>query len=927
MRPDKRFFSATLLAFLISLPAALTAQEEDWQIDPSYSGLQFEAFAAKAEQAFGIQIFYRESELRQIPAASVSMPMPLLEYLPLWLAPAGMKVSFDARGYLFVVKGNPIQTTLPQSIYPQIVATTTSAAITGEDNYLTTSDEHIPKIITVGNKRDGLGKRSLVLTGIVVDAETGDPIPRATINVIELGRGVLTEENGRFRITLPKGTLTAVVRDYNHEEVRFTLEMLSSGEAQLRMIERQVRLDDVVISSQRDNPVQNTQMGFERINTRAVKEVPLVLGERDILKVATLLPGVQSVGEGSGGYNVRGAPADQNLFYLQHVPVYNTSHLFGFFSAFNSEALSGFSLYKSNIPAEFGGRLAAIFDIEAREGDKETVQVEGGISPITGRLLVGTPIQKGKSSALIGLRSTYSNWILGLIPNNNFSQSNVYFGDATVNLTFDLNDKNILKLFGYYSRDAIKFGPSTNFNNQNLGSSLSWRHFFNDQHDMEVSLVHSRLSLGVENNAVISEAYRQTSALFHSEAKVAVTLRPSTGHRIRVGANSILYQNDRGDFLPLNESSLVKPVNLNQEQGLESGLFLEDEYRISERITVQGGLRYNLYTFLGPQEVFSYEDGVAKREDSIVDTLSFGKNQPIVTYQGLDYRFSAKYALGINWSIKGSFTRLHQYIFLLSNTIALAPTDKWKLTDYNIKPMRGDQYSVGLYGNLGQGQYQLSIETYRKQVQRLVEYRDGADLLVNEVPEWDVLQGDLDAYGVELMLRKTRGRLNGWLNYTYSRAIVQVDGGQQDLQINFGLSYPANYDRPHAANLALSYRFNRRVSLSSNVVYASGKPITYPTSIFYLNNVRLVSFTNRNEYRVPDYFRMDISVNIEGNLKQKKLAHGSWAFSIYNLTGRDNVYNVYYSAASGRLQGYKVSIFAIPIFSATYNFKLGNYES
>ncbi len=924
----RRHLPLVLLSLFLLFPGYIEAQTPEPVIGPAYSGISFEAFVAKAEAAFGLRFFYRTSETAMLGKSVVEAEQPLSNYLVRWLEPAGLYVSFDDRGFVFVVKGSPLQTHLSPGLYSSDAGPMQAdSSLAGSEGYLSTSSEHIPRIITVGNKRDGLGKRTMTLTGKVVDAESGEPISRATIYLMELNKGVLSEEDGSYRLTLPKGSYTVVLRDYNHEEVRFTLEMLSSGVADLRMIEHPRELETVEINSKRDNQVQNTQMGFERISTKLVKEVPLVLGERDILKVATLLPGVQSVGEGSGGFNVRGAPADQNLFYLQHVPVYNTSHLLGFFSAFNSDALSGFSLYKSNIPAEFGGRLAAIFDIEAKEASKEKFQMEGGMSPITGRLMIGTPIQKGKSSALVAVRSTYSNWILGLVPNSNFRSSKVYFGDATVNLSFDPNPKNNIKLFGYYSLDNIQFGPSAYFHNQNLGSSLSWLHFFNDNNDMEISLVHSRLGLGVENEAVSSEAYQQQSALFHSEAKVAFTLRPTDAHRIRFGANSILYQNDRGDFLPLNAGSLVSPVYLNKEHGVESSVFLEDEFTVSERLTLQGGLRYNVYTYLGAQDVYTYQPGVAQSENSIADTLSFGKNQPVATYQGLDYRFSTKFALSTNWSIKGSFTRLHQYLFLLSNTIALAPTDKWKMTDYNIKPLVGDQYSIGLYTNQASGKYQLSLEGYVKQVQNLVEYRDGANLLVNKVAEWDVLQGNLDAYGIEFMLKKTTGKLSGWFNYTFARSIVQVDGGQADLQINYGKRYPANFDRPHAANLSLNYRFNRRVSLSGNAVYSSGKPITYPTSIYYLNHVQLVNFTARNEYRVPDYFRVDLAMNLEGNLRAKKFAHGSWSFSVYNLLGRNNVYNVYFSAVAGQLQGYKVSIFGSPIISVTYNFKLGNYDS
>ena len=921
LRPDR------WLMLLLLWPSWSLAQEPVRTTRPDWSGKSWEEFVAAAESAYGIRIYYPDLPISR-EAVTVAGEVPLPDFIRDWAGARGLSMAEDARGWIYLTTGEPISGQISLSMYAQEeISGKPDAPEAENESFIDSKGEFIPKVITVGTAREGLGKRSFLLTGVVRDASTRDPVPRASLTFPDLDRGVFTEENGTFRVTLPKGTHRLVVRDFGHDELRLSVEMLSGGEVELRLNEREVELEEVTISSQRDNPIQNTAMGFERINPRAVREVPLVLGERDILKVATLLPGVQSVGEGSAGFNVRGAPADQNLFYLEHVPVYNTSHLFGFFSAFHADALGGMSLYKSNIPAEYGGRLAAIFDIEAREASKDKVQVEGGISPVTGRLLIGTPIQKGKSSAMVGLRSTYSNWLLGLIPNQQFNQSKIYFGDASTLLSFALNDKNQLKLFGYFSLDDTRFGRNTYFRNQNLGASASWLHFFDDRNDMEITLVHSRLGLEVENDEIESEAYARRNALFHTEVKAAATLRPSERHRIRLGINSILYQNDRGEFLPFGQRSLIVPVELGKEQGLETGLFAEDELRISERIGVQAGIRYNVYSFLGPDEVFTYEPGKARLEENLVDTLRYGAFQPIRTSQGLDLRLSIRYALGLAWAVKASAARLHQYTFLLSNTIALAPTDTWKLSDANIDPMRGDQVSVGLFGNLAQGRYQVSAEAYYKDIENLVEYRDGANLLVNEVPEWDVLQGRLQAAGLELVVKKTTGRLQGWVNYTYSRAIAQVDGGQPDLQVNFGLPYPANYDRPHAANLVVNYRFNRRVSLSANGVYATGKPITYPTSIFFLNQVRLVSFTTRNEYRVPDYLRFDVSVNIEGNLKAKKLAHGSWAFSIYNLTGRDNVYNVFFSSVSGRLQGYKVSIFAVPIFSATYNFKLGNYES
>ncbi len=908
-----------------SLSAQQTMISTDW------NGLSFEQFVQKAEAEFDLRFFYESFDASRIGPAKVSEPRPLIAFLNDWLAAVDFSATEDKAGFVYVLPGEPIRLQLTEGIYPG--AESTAEPITRRADSLLTvvqSSEFIPKVFTVGTRREGLGQERVTLEGQVFDWETDAPIPQASLMFVNLERGLLADDEGRFQISLPRGTHTLLVRNMGHEETRITVELLSSGAMTIQLIPQPIQLDDVVISSERDNPVQNTMMGFERIATRAAKEIPVVLGERDLLKVANLLPGVQNVGEGSGGYNVRGAPADQNMFYLEKVPVYNTSHMFGFFSAFHSGALSGFSLYKSNVPSEYGGRLAATFELEGREASREKFQMEGSISPVTGSMIWGVPIAKGKSSLLVSARSTYSNWILRQIPNEDFRNSDIYFGDATALLAFEPNDRNQIRVFGYASLDDTQFGLDNSFRNQNLGGSASWLHFFNDRNDLEVILVHSQLGLDVADSTVRSEAYSMSNSLGHSEFRAAITLRPTDKHRIRIGANSILYRNDRGTFGPLDSVSQISPIELGLEQGIETGFFIEDDFRINERISLQAGLRYNLYTFLGPANVYSYPEGRATLRGTVIDTTTFGNFSPVKTYGGLDWRVSGKIALTTNLSIKASLNRLHQFSFLMSNTIALSPTDKWKLADANIRPMVGDQASLGLYGNFEgryEGQYQASVEGYLKRVSNLVEYRDGANLLVNEVPEWDILQGDLNAYGVEFMLRKTSGRLTGWGNYTYSRSIVTVDGTGQEQKINFGQPYPANYDRPHSANLSLAFRATRQIGFSCNVVYSTGRPITYPTTVYYLNGTRLVNFTSRNEYRLPDYFRVDLALNFEGNLLAKKLAHGSWSFSVYNITGRDNVYTAFFSSNSGQIQGYKMSIFAIPVFSVTYNFKLGNYDS
>ncbi len=915
------FFSFTTFAI---------GQKEATILDTSYGNLTWEQLLEKLETDFDLSFFYDEKILANIKMDAIENNVALEEYLMRNFSSKGIKLSFDTFNNVFLHENKKIETSVSTDIYQKIKSNSNTAntSPTAENNqFLNTTQEYVAKVLVIGSRKKGLDQKKVTISGYLRSALDDSPVIGGTLFAKETGIGTASDENGFYSLTLPKGEHVLLISELNHQEEKAKINLLSDGSHDFRLSSKTNTLDAVVVTSDKYNKVQSTKMGFERLTIASIKEVPLVLGEKDILKVATLLAGVQTVGEGASGFNVRGSPADQNLFYIDKVPVYNTSHLFGFFSAFNSEAISEFSLAKSSIPAKFGGRLASIFDITALEGDKEKYKFRGGISPITGNILFEGPIKKKKSSVMIGLRSTYSNWVLGLIENEDFKNTRANFADGVVKLSFDLNPRNKVQAFGYYSFDKIDFANTTKFDSNNLGSSVSWSHFFNEKSNVNIALVYSKLNLEVENKETLLDAYVQDNALEHKEARADFNLELSDKHKLTTGANAILYDINRGSFNPAGDLSLIKPVELGEERGLEMGLYLSDEWKITDALTLTTGLRYNRYTYLGPQSVLQYQENASKQPDNIIDTLEYGKNEAIKTYHGLDYRVATRYTVNPDFSIKASYNTLHQYIFLLSNTVALAPTDKWKLTDYNIKPMTGHQFSLGFYSNIFRKKMEFSVESYFKKVLQLVEYRDGADILINANPEQDVLQGDLDAYGVEIMLKKPSGRFNGWINYTYSNARALVNDQASGDFINFGSSYPTNYDKPHALNVVGNYKFSRRVSLSANLVYSTGKPITYPSSVYYQNSLQLISYTNRNEYRVPDYFRMDMSLKFEGNLKSKKLLHGSFVFSVYNLTGRKNAYNIYFRSNNGKLQGRKVSIFGVPIFSVSYNFKFGNYDN
>lgn len=919
-----------ILLFLLSASCfKLLAQQSAIKLPQSFNQLKWSDFVPKAEAEFSIRFFYHADSIPDIP---IIFSFPENEMIPVLkenFQKYQVKISADGKGNIFLNKEIVPKTKLPDDFF------TLSLGNSGSDNaakeiidkeaFLKTNHEYISKTFVVGTKKAGVYISEAALSGRILSFNDSLPLAGATIYIDQLEKGAVTDNNGFYTLSLPKGKYNLKVRNVGYEETSFKVEVLSSGSQDFYILKKVFLMEAVEIRSEADHNVKSVQMGVEKISIKDIKEIPTVLGERDIIKVALLLPGVQSIGEGSSGFNVRGSPADQNIFYISDVPVYNTSHLFGFFSAFNSDAVSEFKLYKSSIPAKYGGRLSSIFDIQPWQGNMEKFGARGGISPITARLLAEGPIIKNKLSYMAGIRATYSDWVLNFVNVPEIKNSKGNFGDGIFNLTYDLNTKNRIKLFGYYSYDNINLASKVNNSYENAGASLNWYHAFNQNHGFDFSFATSKYNFTEDNYEYSVSAYSLNYALQHQQLNFNFTLKPSENHTINYGVNTILYNLDNGQQIPYGSESLITSTELGTEKGLESGIFLSDQWNVNPLLTIYAGLRYNYFAYLGPNDVFKYRENAPKIPENIIDTLSFSDNQIIRDYSGLDYRFGVTYLINQDVSVKAGYNRMHQYIFMLSNTIAVSPTDKWKLSNYNIEPMRGDQFSLGFYSNFENQKYELSIEGYYKKTENLVEYKDGAELVINKYPEQDVLQGKLDAYGIEFMLRKTSGKLNGWINYTWSKSMVLVDDKATGEQNNFGIAYPANYDKPHSINVVANYKISKRVSFSGNIVYSTGRPITYPTSIYYQDGQPLLNYSLRNEYRIPDYFRMDASLKVEGNLRKRKWLHGSWIFSVYNLTGRNNAYSVYFKSEEGYIRGYKLSIFAVPIFSVTYDFKLGNY--
>lgn len=927
----RRLKAILLLGFLFVLLAANSQQNKVILITRAYDGLSWDEFVKKAESEHSLMFFYEKDSIPDIKVEVYRDSVSLLSVLNRNLRSYEFRVAMDANNHVFITKNYEINTMLAEgyfdAVQPEPEIDTTEVKQLVETGYLKTRKEYITSKVTIGTKKKGVGSKYFTVSGYVTHAKDGSPVVGGTIYVKELETGTATDDEGYYKIKLRKGNYTFVYNSIDSKERIYQLTGHSDGKLDVDLDDDLVELEEVEIYSERDDNVRGIQMGYIKMDAKEMKEIPVVLGEQDVLKVALLMPGVQTVGEGSSGFNVRGSPADQNMFYLSEIPIYNSSHFFGFFSAFSPDIVDEFTLYKSNIPAVYGGRLSSIFDIAGKNGNQKKFGARGGISPVTARLMVEGPIVKDKLSYLAGVRATYSDWVLRMVNDPNVKNSKAAFGDAFVNLTYNVNKKNRVSIDGYYSKDNADLTNQTSFTYQNIGGAISWFHLFNQKLSTELSANISNYTFQEQNEELEIAAYDQNYGLTHNEFDLRFNYTPNDKHIVTAGIGTVLYDIDNGNFLPLNDASLVEPKYLGQEKGLESNIYISDEWKPFPNLIIYGGLRFNYYSQLGPATVYQYQEGMPRTAENITDTLYFTNNQNVKSYSGLDYRFAATYLINPDMSVKASYNRLHQYIFMLTNTIALAPTDKWKLADYYIEPMVGDQVSLGFYTNFGKKRMlEFSVEGYYKKVNNLVEYKDGANLVVNEYPQEDILQGDLNSYGIEFMLKKTLGRLNGWVNYTYSRSLVQVIDEKTGEFNNFGIEYPANWDKPHAFNIVANYKISKRLSFSADVVYSTGRPITYPTAIYYQDGQQILHYSLRNEYRLPDYFRVDASIILEGNLKKKKFLHGSWIFSVYNLTSRKNAYSVYFTTDGGHIQGYKLSIFGVPIFSLTYDFKLGNYN-
>ena len=910
---------------------AAHAQGTEPLVTSSFERLPVVEFARQLEVQTHYRVFLDTAAVRGLTVTMQVQATPLREVLRQALAPAGLQAAVDEEHNVFIYKGGELALTLPADYLGPAggagatagaagTATAPEPAATGAAPAVVARAGSAAQVYEIG-RAGAAGTGRATLAGVVREAKTGEPVVGASVYIESPAIGVATDQYGYYALTLPLGAQVLHIRGIGIKNTVRHIALRGSGKLDVEVAEDFTNLKEVLVEAEKDKNVAGMQMGVEKLDIKTIKQVPTVFGEADILRVVLTLPGVKSIGEGSTGISVRGGNTDQNLILFNDAVVYSPSHLFGFFSAFNPDLLKSVELYKSAIPARYGGRLSSVLDITTRDGNKKQLAGAGGIGPLTGRLSLEGPIIKDKAAFIIGGRSSYSDWLLHRLNDPSLRNSSASFYDLSAHLSYDVDAKNSVYATGYLSRDYFKFSADTSYTYHNQAGSVKWKHVFGNKLYGVLTASGSQYDYRIasERNAANASALSFGIAQLGGQADFTYFLNEH--HTLDFGLSSLRYRTAPGSLQPLGSESLIAPLTLPREQGQESALYLSDEWRVSPRLTAQLGLRYSLYQALGPRSVNEYQTGVPRGTGTITDTLHYGAGAALATYHGPEPRLSVKYALAANSSLKASYNRTRQYLHQLSNTATVSPADTWKLTDNYVQPQVGDQYSVGYYHNFRNNTIETSVETYYKQLRNFVDYTSGAVLLLNQHIETDLVNAQGKAYGVEVSIRKSTGKINGWLNYTYSRSLVRVNTGPVAEQINGGAWYPSNFDKPHDLSLVSNYRFSRRFSASLNFNYSTGRPITLPLALYDAGGGPRILYSARNAYRIPDYYRVDFGLNIEGSHKVQKLAHSSWTISVYNLTGRRNPYSVYFRSQNGQVNGYQLSIFGQPIPTVTYNFK------
>ena len=782
-------------------------------------------------------------------------------------------------------------------------------------------------IVEIGNPAEAGKHKKVNLAGTISDGKSGEPLFGAAVYIENTNNAVISNLSGAYSLEINPGIYTLVVSSIGFETAEYKVKIISSGNLNIELFEKSHKIDEVAIYGQRTHEnVRGNQMSLIEMDAKNIKQLPAIIGEKDILKSLTMMPGVKSVGEFGSGINVRGGGEDQNLYLLENAPIFNTSHVFGLLSVINPYAVNSVSLYKGHIPSGYGERISSVMEIKLKDNNVEKLHSRGGIGLFNSHLMFEGPVFRDIVSFNIGGRTSYSNWLLRKIPDYYLQKSSASFYDLNGLLKLNINNHQIT-FFGYNSHDQFRYASELDYEYENVLGSLKWNHSITS--DLASSLILSLSRYNVIKNDIKPgyEQSRITSRINYLSGKYNISFAGFTNHNIDIGLQGIRYRIQPGEKMPLNDTSLIIPAVLMNEQAYEGAIYINDLYEITNNISVNAGIRYSCYFFTGPLRIPVYQEGASISEVSVTDSLYYDKGEVIKPYYNLEPRFSVKVQFDNNNSVKFSYNRNSQYISLISYTSIPTPDDVWKLSGPYLKPLLANQFALGYYRNFLGKSIETSVELYYKKLANLVEYRNNASIEMRQHLETELINASGKNYGIELLLKKKTGKLDGWVSYTFSRTFRKTSGIYSDEIINNNNSYPSSYDKPHDLTILLNYNINRRWRFSGNFTYASGRSVTLPEYKYSIGAEEIIYYSDRNKYRLPPYHRLDLSISIDESLRIKKKWKGSWTFSVLNVYARKNAYSVFYKKDKPdsendykRFNLYKLYIIGKPLPTITYNF-------
>jgi hypothetical protein len=774
-------------------------------------------------------------------------------------------------------------------------------------------------------KREVVGKdvgqlKGIRITGRIIDTITGEALAGATVTVPEVNITRITDTNGNFDLVLDRAEYNLVFRYVGYETIDYPITAVGDGRMSIKMIQEDFQLDDVVIYGRDpDKNIRSTDMGAVTISMNTMRELPPFLGEIDIVRSLATLPGVSQVGEASSGLNVRGGGVDQNLIQFGGAPIYNPSHMFGLFTAFNADVINDVTLYKAVVPARYGGRSSSILDILPKAGSIDKWGADLMLSNYSGKISLNGPLVKDKVSVLGGFRKSYINWFLQSMSNETLRNSNANFYDGNLIISAPVSETTEFTYSYYTSYDDFAFSSDTTISWKNNAHSLQWKSQLSEKFAVEALGYYTLYDYGIFNNSGIND-FRINSDINDLGGRLNLSYQLSPTNKFVVGGVYKQIEIQPGELVPTGKEDIL-PKKVQNENGREMAAHFQHEFELGQKLGFSYGVRYDLFQYLGPRVVRSYAQNQPVSDGSAIAETSYNDGDLIQSYDGFGPRASVRYSFDKSTSVKLGYNKMYQFIHLISNTATIAPSDVWKLSDQFLKPQIADQYSLGFYKNFRGNIFETSIEVYYKDLQNVVEYKDGANLILQNHIETELIPAQGQSYGAELYLKKNLGRLTGWVSYTYSRSLRRVISPYEEENINNGEWYASNFDKPNDLTLIGNYKLSTNTSISATFAYSTGRPVTLPQAKFDYSGNSLAYFDSRNQDRLPDFHRLDLAVNFK--LKgEGKFFDGNWTFSLLNAYGRKNPFSVYFDDAEGSPpQSFRLALLGVPLPSLSYAIK------